>query len=226
MVVKVLTCSGWRAAPSTLGIWGRPRWRFFFTRPRVGDRRLETAPDGLALAVDRLDVTLLDLFLEESVGHCNRRFGARYENPHEPVVGEQDDNEPQPSLTRRHLRLSGSFRGLPTVGRLNASGGRGITVPLRLLSGRLMVTSSSAIATEIFAVVGDDYHLRHRATRSLLSERAQTERNGYSHGQLRIAAIGEPGNRRLGSAPSSTGCSPTPRSVKRPRLSFFRQSTN
>jgi len=37
-----------------------------------------------------------------------------------------------------------------------------------------MVTSSGAIASEI-----DDYHLHHLATRSLLSERAQTERNGY-----------------------------------------------
>ena len=42
-----------------------------------------------------------------------------------------------------------------------------------------MVTSSSAIATEIFAVVGEDYHLRHLATRSVIQKHAHTERDGY-----------------------------------------------
>src|SRR5262249_48224279 len=44
-----------------------------FVRRRIGDRRLEAARDGLALAMNRFDVALADLLLEKCVGHCNRR---------------------------------------------------------------------------------------------------------------------------------------------------------
>ena len=65
-----------------------------FRRRRVGDRRLEAARDGLAPAVDRLDVALSDLLLEQGIGHGDRRFRARHEEPHQQVVREQDEHEP------------------------------------------------------------------------------------------------------------------------------------
>src|SRR5262249_51899265 len=40
-----------------------------FVRRRIGDRRLEAACDGLALAMNRFDVALADLLLEKCVGY-------------------------------------------------------------------------------------------------------------------------------------------------------------
>ena len=82
------------APPRSLAVWGSPLGAAPFARWRVGDRRREAARDGLTLAVDRLDVALCDLLLEEGIGHCDRRFGARNEEPHQQVVREQDEHEP------------------------------------------------------------------------------------------------------------------------------------
>ena len=70
--------------------------RSFLARRRVGDRRLEAARDGLAPAVDRLDVALPDLLLKQGIGHGDRRFRARHEEPHQQEVREQDEHEPEP----------------------------------------------------------------------------------------------------------------------------------
>ena len=87
MVVKFVTV--WERACENLP--RRARSRFEARRSgaallpacRVGDRRLEAACDGLALAVDRLDVAVGDLLLEEGIGHCDRLFRARHEQAHQ-----------------------------------------------------------------------------------------------------------------------------------------------
>ena len=112
--------------------------RTLLARRRVGDRRREAARDGLAPAVDRLDVALPDLLLKQGIGHGDRRFWARHEEPHQQVVREQDEHEPEPGPARRHLRLPGTLRGSrPTVGRLDPPGRCGVAVASCLLSRRV-----------------------------------------------------------------------------------------
>src|SRR5207237_4685437 len=54
--------------------------RGLLARWRVRHRRLEASGEGVAAAVDRLDVPLLHLFLEERVRHRDRLLAAGLED--------------------------------------------------------------------------------------------------------------------------------------------------
>ena len=58
-------------------------------------------------AVNRLHVTLADLFLEQRVGHGDRALCARHQRPRQHEIHGQNREEPEPGPTRRHLRRSG-----------------------------------------------------------------------------------------------------------------------
>ena len=153
MVAKELAGLGGLAgaAPRSLVDWGSAFGRrTLVARRRVGDRRLEAARDGVAPAVDRLDVALPDLLLEQGIGHGDRCFRAGCHQPHQQEVRDQDQQEPQPHLARRHLRGRGALRGSRSGG-----GWRGIALGSCLLSRRahdcLLLTTGRATSERFIA---------------------------------------------------------------------------
>jgi hypothetical protein len=97
MVVKELTALGGPggvAPPLLVGrglAFGRGT---LFAGRRVGDRCLEAARDGVAPTVNCLDVALPDFLLEQGIGHGDRTFRARHQQPHQEEVHDQGDHEP------------------------------------------------------------------------------------------------------------------------------------
>src|SRR6185369_8211387 len=94
-------------------------------RRRPGDVLLEAAGERITAAVDRLDVALAHLLLEEGVGHRDRRLRARLHQLDEEEVREQDSDEPEPGPARRHPGpLAGLGRSAALAERRTPTGSR------------------------------------------------------------------------------------------------------
>src|SRR5205085_4988331 len=86
------------------------RERLLVARRWPRDGGLEAARQRVAPAVDGLDVSLADLFLEEGVRNGDRRFPARLHQLEQEEVRDEDPQEPKQGPPGRHLRLARARR--------------------------------------------------------------------------------------------------------------------